>query len=267
MIGDSYVEGYMTDEAKLITTILSERQGQTVANLGHAGYGPQQELAVLKRYGLPLQPKTIIWAFFEGNDLSDAEHYDPVGQEIWQDFWFRSLTRNISAFMLRPPQECVPNARIQQLRADFIDARNMATPVFFAPTEVESYSETLLHKAVDPIVEAARLCQERHIRFMVVFVPEKYRVYHDLKNVALRTADIRSWEVSTLPAQLHERLVSLSPSIEYLDLTSALKAVSQNGIATYLSDDTHWTEAGNRVAAEAIHRALLNKSTPLDRAL
>ena len=69
VIGDSYIEGYMTPESKLATTLLGQLQGKTVANLGHSGYGPQQELVVLKRYGLPLHPHTVIWAFFEGNDL------------------------------------------------------------------------------------------------------------------------------------------------------------------------------------------------------
>ena len=91
---------------------------------------------------------------------------------------------------------------------------------------------------------------------MVVLVPKKYRVYHDLSNVRLSTDELRSWTVNDLPRLLRRLLAELSPDIEYVDLTPALKAASRNGIATYLSDDTHWTVEGHRVAAEAIHRAL-----------
>ncbi len=263
VIGDSYIEGYLTSEAKLITTILAELQGKRVANLGHSGYGPQQELAVLKRFGLPLKPKTVIWAFFEGNDFIDAEGYDTQAllssNVFWQDFWFRSLTRNVSMLLLRPAHTCVPDDAIKELRAEFTDGHNLTHTVFFAPTEVERPSDTTVHKAAALIAEAAKLCREQNIRFIVAFVSEKYRVYHDLSNVWLSSDAVRQWRVSNLSDQLQQLLVELEPSLEFVDLTPALKAASQNGVATYLADDTHWTDEGNRVAAETIHRALLEK--------
>lgn len=136
VIGDSYIEGYLTSEANLLTSILADLQGNPVANLGHAGYGPQQELAVLKRFGLPLKPKTIIWAFFEGNDFIDMEGYDNRalfnGNAFWQDFWFRSLTRNVTALLFRPAHTCVPDDPIKEFRAEFTDAHNNTHTVFFA---------------------------------------------------------------------------------------------------------------------------------------
>lgn len=263
VIGDSYIEGYLTAEANLLTTILAKLQGKPVANLGHSGYGPQQELAVLKRFGLPLKPKTVIWAFFEGNDLFDAEGYNVhalLGKNaFWQDLWFRSFTRNVTTILFRPPHRCVPSDPIRELRAEFTDAQNMTHTVYFAPTELETPPEKTIQKATAPIAEAAKLCREQNIRFLVAFVPEKYRVYHDLSNVSLLTDPVRQWRVSNLPNQLQQLLFQLEPSIEYIDLTPALKAASQNGIATYLPDDTHWTDQGNRVAAETIHHALLQR--------
>lgn len=261
VIGDSYMEGYLTSEAKLITTVLSGLQGKSVANLGHSGYGPQQELAVLKRFGLPLKPKTVVWAFFEGNDFIDVQGYENEthfsSNRFWQDFWFRSLTRNVAVSMFRPPAPtCVSNDSIKELRAEFTDTNSMTHTVFFAPTEVEPPSEKTLHKAAAFIAEAATLCHEKNTRFLVVFVPEKYRVYHDLTNVSLLTDAVRQWRISNLPSQLRQLLFQLEPSIEYIDLTPALKRASQKGVATYLPDDTHWTDEGNRVAAETIHHAL-----------
>ena len=76
VIGDSYVESPMLPSSMLATTRLAKLMQQTVANLGQSGYGPQQELAVLKRYALPLHPKSVVWVFYEGNDLRDAERYN-----------------------------------------------------------------------------------------------------------------------------------------------------------------------------------------------
>jgi hypothetical protein len=52
VIGDSYVESPMLPTSMLATTRLAKLIQTTVANLGQSGYGPQQELAVLKRLGI-----------------------------------------------------------------------------------------------------------------------------------------------------------------------------------------------------------------------
>ncbi len=267
VIGDSYMEGYFTPDERVITTRLSELQEKSVANLGHSGYGPQQELVVLQRFGFPLAPQTVIWAFFEGNDFLDAERYEEKvlrsGNGWWQDFWFRSLSRNVSALLFRSEQPCTPDESLKELRAEFLDSMHRTTTVFFASAEVERVSEPTLRKAVAPIIRAAQLCRDRNIRFLVAFVPEKFRVYHDLPNLALSTAAIRQWHVSDLPGRLQRLLADADPRIEYVDLTPALKTAARSGIPTYLADDTHWTDEGNLVAADAIHRAL-QKGSPAE---
>ena len=267
VIGDSYMEGYFTPDERVITTRLSELQEKSVANLGHSGYGPQQELAVLQRFGFPLAPRTVVWAFFEGNDFLDAERYEEKvlrsGNGWWQDFWFRSLSRNVSALLFRSEQPCTPDESLKELRAEFLDSMHRTTTVFFASAEVERVSEPTLRKAVAPIIQAAQLCRNRNIRFLVAFVPEKFRVYHDLPNLALSTAAIRQWHVSDVPGRLQRLLADADPRIEYVDLTPALKTAARSGTPTYLADDTHWTDEGNLVAADAIHRAL-QKGSPAE---
>ncbi len=270
VIGDSYIEAPMVPHGALSTTLLGELQGKIVANLGNSGYGPQQELGVLKRFAFALQPKTVVWAFFEGNDFSNARQYDlkirmhSEKNAYWQDIWFRSFSRNLLALYFRSTKECEPNPNGRRYMGQFRDHANAATPVFFASSEVVTPSEDEVKGVSKYILEAYRLCRERNIRFMVVFVPEKYRVYHDLDNFELGTEELRSWRVNDLPSRLKQVLTALAPDLEYVDLTPALKEESRKGIATYLSDDTHWTAAGHRVAAEAMHRAL---STPVGQRL
>ncbi len=50
--------------------------GVPVQNYGTAGFGPQQELLVLKDYVAPHRPRTVVLAFFAGNDIFDAEAFD-----------------------------------------------------------------------------------------------------------------------------------------------------------------------------------------------
>src|SRR6202521_319025 len=74
--GDSMVEGITVPTPQLMTTLLGTTEGKVVANLGQSAYGPQQELASLKRFGLPLHPETVLWVFSESSDLSDVVWYD-----------------------------------------------------------------------------------------------------------------------------------------------------------------------------------------------
>ena len=76
IVGDSFVEGLHVAEPDLISARLAERLGEPVANLGRTGYGPQQELEVLRRHGLAMHPRAVVWAFYEGNDLQDVATYD-----------------------------------------------------------------------------------------------------------------------------------------------------------------------------------------------
>jgi hypothetical protein len=229
IIGDSYIESPITPPSALITTRLARLQGKTVANLGHSGYGPQHELAVLKRFGLPLKPRMVIWAFFEGNDLSDMEEYPEKAARVagqhaaWENFWFRSFSKNLLSLYFRGTSSCVPNSRLQRYTANFGDAHNSVRPVLFAPSEIAALSEGTLRKVQSSFSEAYRLCRDHDIRFVVVFVPEKYRVYHDLSNVRLSTDELRSWTVNDLPRLLHRLLAELSPEIGYVDLTRRSK--------------------------------------------
>ena len=251
VIGDSYIESPMTSDEVLTTSILARLQGKTVANLGTSGYGPPQELRVLKRYGIPLHPQTVIWAFYEGNDVSDMKGYEKSAASLTGE-------SKLAVYFRPPERECVPSPRIQPYQANFTDYEKMVRPVFFAPPDdVDTFpSDDDLRGVGTYIAEAAALCRERNIRFIVAFVPDKYRVYAGLSNVTLSTDEIRSWKLDDSPARLERILTAIIPGLQYVDLTPALRSESRRGMPTYLSDDTHWSAEGHRVVAGALHLAI-----------
>ena len=79
ILGDSYVHGYCVPEAESLAHLL-RRRWPTLLNLGVAGTGPLMQLAVLKEYAAVKRPRTVIWVYYEGNDLSDmeAEEISPI---------------------------------------------------------------------------------------------------------------------------------------------------------------------------------------------
>ncbi len=75
-LGDSFTDG-MTLPAELTWPARLERLlGVSVRNYGTAGFGPGQELLVLKEYVEPRRPRLVVVGFFAGNDLVDAERFE-----------------------------------------------------------------------------------------------------------------------------------------------------------------------------------------------
>jgi len=271
VIGDSYVESPMLPGATLLTTQLSHRLRTSVANLGISGYGPEQELVVLKRYALALQPKTIVWVFFEGNDLYQL---DPEDQEVsvvpdmraaHDDYWMRSLTRNLLLVSRKAAQGCVPHSDYLRLRGRFQDMEGKETLLYFGEKlgALKATDRLRLERLRSILAEAYQTSRQQGIRFVVAFAPVKHRVHQGLENFEPLTVEMREWPLNELPEEVAAILKQLAPEIEFLDLTPPLREAAAQGVLTYLPDDTHWTGEGQRVAGEAIHQLLAGSPTRL----
>lgn len=268
VIGDSYVESQMMPSAQLATTRLAALTKQTVANLGQSGYGPQQELAVLKRYALPLHPKTVVWIFYEGNDLLDARDYTNRREALkanWgraDGFWYRSFTKNSLIWLARTFQSCVPNPNeeLHVARATVVDSTGKPQRLYVKGLSVSVHRRTPelngLQETVAIFEEAYRLVQQEGQRFMVVFAPHAYRVYNEITRFEGMGGRETSPNVNDLPDRLRNILADISPEIDYLDLTPALRSAARENTLVFFPDDTHWTAEGHQVVAAALAEAL-----------
>jgi hypothetical protein len=276
VVGDSFVEGSHVSDAEVITSRLQALLNQTVANLGRIGYGPQQELEVLRRYGLGLRPRTCVWCFYDGNDLRDSERYERDQAEVLrygrrsqlQLLLERTFTRNCLEYAIRtwldPPPR--PPARLYAGRFD--GSSGALLDLFFgsddyydehSPAGVRDHSPEL-DRVRTVLAHAHELCRRQEIDLVVVFVPTKFRVYRDLCRFD-PASPCRSWPADGLPRVLADLVRSTSSQIGYLDLTPSLHAAAADGSLVYLPDDTHWTSDGHRVAALAIGDYLRSRPT------
>jgi hypothetical protein len=255
VIGDSYTSCASVEMQACWVELVEQETGHDMANLGVVGYGPQQEAAMLARYGLPLQPKLVLWVFFP-NDLNDAWRFDQFGNGAAQDgrFWQNpvkawlarnSVVYNIGAFFwyhrflfYNLSQAGDTGAPRDSNLVWWLTYTNLAIP--------EVADGLALTQAA--ILEARQqtLAQDNEARFVVVIFPYREQVYAP----------------PALQPQLDQLNQALADfcrqqSLTCLDLTLALRErASQESEAIYFRKDIHLNTRGNKIAAELLAQAL-----------
>jgi len=256
MVGDSFVVGDRVTEDQTMTSILANRLGVSVANLGQIGYGPQQELGVLRRFAFAYRPRLVIWVVFEGNDLVDTAWYE-TARPRWADvvakqdaFVSRSFLGNAVAALRRlaqpePEEAAIASARWGRLP----DGRRMWFLRRSGPWS--DWELAALDVLGDALAEGQRTCAARGVRLLVVFAPDKFRVYGDVC-VFPEHSECRTWQQNDFPDRLHARVRAISPEVGFLDLTPSFRERARAGDVLYPPDDTHWSAAGQSLAADVL---------------
>lgn len=261
LIGDSFVEGLTVSYPELTSSLLARLRGEVVANLGQSAYGPQQELIVLKRYGLPLRPRTVIWMFSEGTDLDDVVYYDREMHDP-PDFWHAFLARSFTKIMY---YKLVHGSKYPGItRAGVFQAADGKTRTIYFSTSVHPLSKqnlAAMDETAHILAEANSLSAAQGARLIVVFVPEKFRVFQPFCKFPPQS-ECRNWAPNDLPERLGSAARSISSEIEYLDLTPSLVDAAKKGEVPYYPDDDHWSPEGHKIAAEAINRYLSARQRP-----
>ncbi len=264
LLGDSFVEGYNVTQDAIGAKHLADRLSAEVCNLALCGFGPQQELAALKRYGVPLQPQAVVWFFYEGNDLEDIDDYEHV-MGRWkeyeaeeQGYAARSFFLNVLdplAFWLdqrrwRPSE--LARRRAGRLRPEI--PGNGRTIWFGRPPQaIDEPALARIGKLEAILTTASKTCETAGAKLLVAYVPRKERVYQEFCTFDA-DSEVPHYQDNNLP----ERLAAwcAAEKIEYLDLAPALKAAVRRGKLVYLVDDPHWSPEGHEAVAAEVARRL-----------
>ena len=235
-----------------------------VCNLGHDDYGPPQELIVLRRYGLILHPRAVVWFFFEGNDLIDLEDHQNA-TTAWRGYLTRGNSIAARSFCLNALQRLdlwidpwrwhdpgllrTPTARLLPSMGDGQVVMYFGGYYRWGLPDLSPRELALLAKTQDVLQQSQSLCNQQQIEFLVVNVPTKFRVYRDLCMPGKDSKRGR-WHLNDLPDRLDQWCAAAG--IEYLDLTPALKSAAEEGPLVYFAEDGHWTAHGHAVVADEI---------------
>ena len=243
--------------------------GAPVANLALGGYGPQQQVAVLRRFALPLDPEVIVWAFYEGNDLKDIEETEQAAEQPWtgrpntsptaRD---RSFAKNALHMVYRLIDRCKPWPGAQRYVGEFRAADGLELQMYFidAPAPLEAPELAALRRLREILARAHELAAQSGARLVILYVPTKYRVYGSFLDLPV-SSELLEWSLSDLPVRLETLLREVSPEIGFVDLTLPFVSAAARGRVLYRTDDTHWTPEAHRLAAETLWTFLSHRDS------
>jgi hypothetical protein len=274
LLGDSYVEGWYVSDNQTVASRLSTLLGIPVANMGVAGYGTLQELRVLKLDALDRHPQTIVWFFFEGNDLYDDQDFEttllaepptqaektphPGGLAALHGWKERSFTLNALRWLRRWAHPLVPN------RAPFWaylpGERGPDKRIYFAnygAVPWTDFEEDRWTAATAAFTEGVEFAAVHGVNVVLVYIPTKYRVYRDAVTLPAESP-MQSWGVwKRLPRHFVELCLQLD--LRCVDLTEPFRRAVRQGVTVYARTDSHWGPEGHALVAEELAKILRNR--------
>ena len=257
-IGDSFTEGSSVPEEDTFVQKFGAVSKLSAVNLGRSNYGPQQELVVMKRYGLKYSPRLVVWQIFEGNDLLDAHHFadwkaNPGQRDsISLRYTKRSLITRLLAMTIPKDRGAARpfhdrSGQTQRLFLDYayVPGQPATEPLGMAETK----------KAIE---EGYRLCQARGIKLLILFIPIKVRVlapYVQFKDAPDRDHYLPGGKLDS-ESDFSRELARFSDALgcPFLDMTNALRhRASEDNRLVYSTDqDSHLDVDGHSVVAQAV---------------
>jgi len=270
IIGDSFTA------AELIQRPFWQDLSQSTLILAVPGTGTLEQQRLFDAFALPRKPKTVVLAFFAGNDLDNTLFYANMLRQ--------GMTRQEIAYLGKNPLDYSVIFRMLQFL--FHSAAHAAVdchyPVF-AQTDpvrpVAFFGQTLpllrrdkasllqsdeLRLVRESIAEMASALEAHAGRLILMYIPQKAELYWRYLDAATkeliiyvesRNRNLTGLEEidDNLTAQRDAmREVADDIGIAFLDLTPPLAAAVADGEMPYFFADTHWNQLGHDIARNAL---------------
>jgi len=266
-IGDSFTMGVGVERDETFLA-LAERALQArgvrveILNAGVPGYGTREEVDVLARDGLALQPDLVLLCFFVGNDfwdnardatlrVRDGELVDgePTGGTLPPAFR-TFLARHSHLYHLLWPYQRMLFGNDGADRRSQLKSLSIFGPAAGDAREAWRATEKYLDEFLD-------LARAHGIPTAVVVIPDPLQVdrahWHATAIKLGRDSDPEALE---MPNRRLAEILS-TERVPFVDLLPALRA-DPAPESLYLPLDKHWTREGNRIAGAALAAYLID---------
>jgi len=264
LVGDSFTHGECVTTEETIGGLLRRQWPRTIS-LGMGGNGPLTELAGVAEFSPVLEPHTIVWLYYEGNDLLDLRHElaDPIlrrylepgfrqGLEALAPQVDRALRAYVAAQAAPPPprlDSAMSVLKLRNLRRLFRAASVRMTGSDRSPTRETAALGPPASPSEEEYATLERILQlaQRHVvgpqRLVFVYLPAWERYGRP------GGADIVRRRVLEVVRRLSVGCVDVHPDFLQHPNPMSLFMMTQG-------TPGHYTPEGYRIVATAIRREL-----------
>lgn len=245
-----------------------------IVNAGLANVGPGYYWHILNKYGEAWKPDLVLVGFFVGNDFGEMDFFGLRGpfikepQEPWQrwpgylrfhNFWLYKVVKGkltLSWEKRRKAQEKMEALADQEgsfSRQAFLAVEKNRMQLFEKDKKADL--EGLWKRKADLLLKFKEWCAQRDIPLVIAIFPDQFQVDRDLRQEIYQTYQVSAADLDlTYPNRLLSGYCR-QQGILCLDLLAPFQ--EKGGSQTlYKLRDSHWNEAGNRLAGELIFNFL-----------
>ncbi|MGE0813591.1 MAG: hypothetical protein AB7O28_15280 [Vicinamibacterales bacterium] len=264
VLGDSLATapGVAFDKG-FVQLLAAARPGEAVVNFAVAAAGPERQHAIFRKYGAALEPRVVMACIYPASDFENDEPFrawlaaeprpdydrfrldtavqahDPgwLGRQVQKSWMYTSVRE--AALTVWEGDAHLPQHRRLPDGTDLLFGRN---ELAFASTAVAP-DDPRLQPLVDAVVRFRDAAAHAGATFVVVLIPSKEEIFAVAPE---RTA-------ANLASRAEARLREAGLAV--VSLYAPLRRLGETR-APFFSQDSHLTEAGNRVAADELRRWL-----------
>ena len=296
VLGDSYIEYGFNAADTFVGRMQRELAHLRLLNFGKSGYTIAQYIRVLDRFGLRYQPRLVVLAIYEGNDVSEMRDY-----LLWKSGRARDLSGGILKFATdsvfqryiaaagSTAAELKKTIRVSReilldrlaLRRDqplpihpdiaLVKLHDRTYPKLFIDKLPTTTAAQMLageeFKAIrDLLVEFKEICGKHHIAPLILYIPTAAHIYaeYSAPESGRNWLRIREGQIAARK-NVETAIQSLveDTGLPFLSLAPLFESAAARGRMLYYPLDAHWNAEGREVAAQYLARIVKQRYLPI----
>ena len=276
LYGDSFAEGWGVDvadglAARLETHLVSSR-GVGVTNYGTAGYGTDQEMLLFADAGAPQSPDVVLLLFY-ANDVWNNVSRRGIGARRGAKPFFRPGQDGALHLMgtpipePEPPSPSLARTLEERFHLWALGRKAWTRKVPVPPPQMMQFygglygTDSARYRPVWDLTEKllaefALLCRQAGATFVLIYAPAIVQIEADDWRTKRELHDLTGDYDLSHPNRHLGDIVGRH-GISFIDLTPAFQTAAREQILYFR--DSHWNEAGHRLAANVIAAALVDE--------